>query len=235
MIPGDALQRQESTSTLSPGTPSRVIAYIDGFNLYFGLRAKGWERFRWLDVVALVEFFIRPPQVLSDVRYFTAGTTHPPARYRKHTTYLNALRRARGIEAIEGKVEPRQMECPNCDHRWKRHQEKQSDVNIAMMMMRDAYDGAMDEAFVVSGDSDLVPVVKHLVDDRSIPVTLIKPPRRHSDELEEVASRSLHIIASRLGQAQLPNPIRYITASGKEREIFRPREWDPVPPDVGES
>lgn len=194
MIPRDSPQKQESTSAPTPDAPSRVVAYVDGFNLYFGMRAKGWERFRWLDVVALVEFFIRPPQVLSDVRYFTARATHPPERYRKHTTYLNALRRARGIEAIEGKVEARQMECPNCDHQWKRHQEKQSDVNIAMMM-RDAYHGAMDEAFVVSGDSDLVPVVKHLVDDRSIPVTPIKPPRRHSDDLEKVASRSLHIIA----------------------------------------
>ena len=29
----------------------RVISYIDGFNLYFGLRSKGWRRFYWLSWV----------------------------------------------------------------------------------------------------------------------------------------------------------------------------------------
>lgn len=28
----------------------RVIAYIDGFNLYFGLKAAKWKRFYWLNL-----------------------------------------------------------------------------------------------------------------------------------------------------------------------------------------
>ena len=28
----------------------RVIVYVDGFNLYYGLRSKGWKRFYWLDI-----------------------------------------------------------------------------------------------------------------------------------------------------------------------------------------
>ena len=27
---------------------NRVIAYIDGYNLYHGLREQGWKRFYWL-------------------------------------------------------------------------------------------------------------------------------------------------------------------------------------------
>jgi hypothetical protein len=30
--------------------PSRVIAYIDGFNLYYGIRSKHRQRFKWLDI-----------------------------------------------------------------------------------------------------------------------------------------------------------------------------------------
>ena len=33
----------------------RIIAYIDGFNLYFGLRAKGWKRYYWLNLRAMCE------------------------------------------------------------------------------------------------------------------------------------------------------------------------------------
>ena len=32
----------------------RVAAYVDGFNLYYGLKSKGWRRFYWLDIRALL-------------------------------------------------------------------------------------------------------------------------------------------------------------------------------------
>ena len=28
----------------------RVAVYIDGFNLYYGLKSKGWSRYYWLDL-----------------------------------------------------------------------------------------------------------------------------------------------------------------------------------------
>ena len=31
----------------------RVMVYVDGLNLYYGLRSKGWRRFYWLDMQAL--------------------------------------------------------------------------------------------------------------------------------------------------------------------------------------
>ena len=33
---------------------SRVIVYIDGFNLYFALRSKGWRKYYWLDLALSV-------------------------------------------------------------------------------------------------------------------------------------------------------------------------------------
>ena len=42
----------------------RVIAYVDGFNLYFGLREKGWQRYYWLDIQAMVGRLLKPTQQL---------------------------------------------------------------------------------------------------------------------------------------------------------------------------
>ena len=39
---------------------SRVIAYVDGFNLYFGLKAKGWKKHYWLDLNGLATSLIVP-------------------------------------------------------------------------------------------------------------------------------------------------------------------------------
>ena len=33
----------------------RVIAYVDGYNLYYGLRERRWKRFYWLDIQAMVK------------------------------------------------------------------------------------------------------------------------------------------------------------------------------------
>lgn len=39
----------------------RVIAYVDGYNLYYGLRAKGWKRYYWLNAaVDLLERYHAP-------------------------------------------------------------------------------------------------------------------------------------------------------------------------------
>ncbi len=42
----------------------RLIAYVDGFNLYFGMRETGWQRFYWLDIELLVRNLLKPYQKL---------------------------------------------------------------------------------------------------------------------------------------------------------------------------
>ena len=37
----------------------RVAVYVDGFNLYYGLRSKGWRRYYWLDLHRLSEQSLR--------------------------------------------------------------------------------------------------------------------------------------------------------------------------------
>lgn len=51
------------------------MVYVDGFNLYYGLKSKGWRRFYWLDVRELSEKLLRAGQQLVGVRYFTARIT----------------------------------------------------------------------------------------------------------------------------------------------------------------
>lgn len=50
----------------------RIIFYIDGFNLYYGLKSKNWKSFYWLDIVGFCEKFVKKHQTLVEVNYFTA-------------------------------------------------------------------------------------------------------------------------------------------------------------------
>ena len=37
----------------------RVIAYVDGFDLYFGLKSKGWRRYYWLNIQTLAQNLLK--------------------------------------------------------------------------------------------------------------------------------------------------------------------------------
>ena len=50
----------------------RLIAYIDGFNLYFGLRESGLRRCYWLNLQALAQGLLRTGQALVATKYFTS-------------------------------------------------------------------------------------------------------------------------------------------------------------------
>ena len=81
----------------------RVISYIDGFNLYYGLKEKGWRRYYWLDLYAFSLNLTLPGQNLTQVKYFTtrikAGDKKTPQNIRtrleekrkRQAIYLEAL------------------------------------------------------------------------------------------------------------------------------------------------
>lgn len=61
----------------------KVIAYIDGFNFYYGLKQHPWKKYYWLDIVKLMESFLRPNQELIAVKYFSARPTDVGKRKRQ--------------------------------------------------------------------------------------------------------------------------------------------------------
>ena len=61
----------------------RVIVYVDGFNLYYGLKDSGLRRYYWLDIQKLAENLLKPNQRLVTVRYFTTRISKTPANPEK--------------------------------------------------------------------------------------------------------------------------------------------------------
>lgn len=203
----------------------RVAAYVDGFNFYHGLMARGWSRYRWLDYVALVERFLIEGRQLVSTRYFTSRMTHQPESLRRQDTYIRALLARGGIDVVSGEFETRQVKCGVCGVWYKRPQEKKTDVNIATHLVADALENRFDRAYLLCADADLEPAVKFVVDRCGKSLTLIDPPRRHSSDLAALADAHLHVNVSLLRQCQLPNPVVFQNRRGKVRRIHRPEKW----------
>ena len=189
---------------------TRVIAYIDGFNLYFGLKQARFKRYYWLDVAALARALLKPGQQLLTTNYFSArirDNGNNAADQKRQGDYLDALA-VQGVRCHLGHYLEKQRECHVCHTKWVDYEEKMTDVNIAIQLTTDAFDDAFDMALVISGDSDLTTPIR-CVRERfpAKRVIVAFPPQRHSKELKLHASGHLAINENRLRASQLPEQV----------------------------
>ena len=135
----------------------RVIVYIDGFNLYYGLRERQWRRYYWLDIHRLAENLLRSHQKLIAVRYFTTRIApRPKAKRRRQDTFIEALETLPDLTIHFGRFLSKEITCKKCGKTRQTYEEKMTDVNIAIELLCDAQDDLFDTAIIVSGDGDLV-------------------------------------------------------------------------------
>ena len=202
----------------------RVAAYVDGFNLYFGLKAAGFKRFYWLDVVALARTLLKPEQRLVATHYFTArirDNGRNVADQKRQGTYLEALA-LQGAQCQFGHYLEKSRECRRCHSTWMDYEEKMTDVNIAIQLLGDAFDDVFDVALVISGDSDLTTPVRRV--RQRFPgkrVIVAFPPQRQSSELKRCATGYLSIGEDKLRASQLPNNL----AKQDGFILARPATW----------
>lgn len=108
---------------------NRVIVYIDGFNLYFGMVDAQITNSKWLDIKALIESYLTNNQELIEIKYFTSRITNQPSKQRRQNAYLEALETT-GVNIVYGLYKAKDIECKNCGHNWSISNEKMTDVNI---------------------------------------------------------------------------------------------------------
>jgi uncharacterized LabA/DUF88 family protein len=210
----------------------RVAAFVDGFNLYHALRDLHRDHLKWLNLRMLCENFApRPALSLIDVFYFSACATWRPDSYRRHREYVRALQ-CIGVKVVMGRFKGKDRRCWRCQAGWKDHEEKETDVNIALQLLLGGLRGRFDRALLLSGDSDLAPAVRLLrAEVPEVDVRILTPPGRlHSMELVDAAgglSRSRRIDRIQVERSLLPREVR----DGTGRLVaLRPPEYEPLAP-----
>lgn len=187
----------------------RVAAYIDGFNLYFGLHERG-RRYLWLDLEALTQSLLRPHQQLVAVRYFTARVRNDPPAEQRQQTYLDALAVRSGVLDIrQGRFQQKSKSCRACSACWQEYEEKESDVSLAVSLLEDGIGNIYDTALIVSADSDMSPAIHAIRRLRpGVRVIAAFPPRRRSSALGGLCDVTMQIGMAKIRQSQLPDRVQ---------------------------
>ena len=195
---------------MSSQAPSevRVIGYIDGFNLYFGLRERGWRKFMWLNLRALMEHLLKANQRLVCTKYFTSRIKGSKGKEQRQSTYIEALETLDNFQIFYGHYQLNARDCRKCNFRDYVPFEKKTDVNIAVEMLSDAFENKFDTALLVSADSDLVPAVraiKSLFPKKRVVVAF--PPKRFSAEMAAAAHAYFTILPAVLKKSLFPKQV----------------------------
>lgn len=143
----------------------RCILYVDGFNFYYAIKkdTKATPIYLgWCNFDALARGFMLPPgSSLVGVKYFTAPVKEygdKGGEAARQQIWLDAVRAIPGLEVVEGFYR-RGDDDPNPHAKSKKRDEKQTDVNIAVTMLVDAYRDVYDRALLLTEDQDQIPAV----------------------------------------------------------------------------
>lgn len=186
----------------------RVIAYVDGFNLYWGLRDKGWRCYYWLNIYLLCQNLLKPPQQLVLAKYFTSRINSPPDKKKRQSTFLDALHTVKRIKLYYGKYQETPVPCEACGYTNNIPEEKMTDVQICSEMVSDAHLNKYDTALLMTGDRDLVPAVERVrADFPNKRVIAAFPPMRTNDDLRGTANAYIHVTDVALKKSLLPQEI----------------------------
>lgn len=203
----------------------RAAVYIDGFNLFHGMKDAGLKHCYWLNVEALADNLLRPLSVVEAVYYFSA---HVPVAYdidreARQRKYLDALHTLPRTRMIFGQFKEVEQYCPGCQTTFWAHREKKTDVNIACAMVRHAALGEYEVAMLITGDSDLVPALAtmSILAPAVTRIVAFPPARGGVSQLSALAKKSMSIAEHHLLAAQFPDPVT--TRDGFE--LRKPDTW----------
>ena len=181
----------------------KVLVLIDGFNYYHKLsKHQKYNNVcvKWLDYMSLLKASIKSHLKTDnfdiEVIFFTAIAGHrSPESQSRHKTYLKALKKS-GIKVVLGEFKEKYIyPCKDCKQKLPsekilKHEEKHTDVNVAITLLEKAMINDFDRAYLLSEDNDYVPVVRRVKELYPEKEVIICPPPQKNYHVHNLLTAS---------------------------------------------
>ena len=160
----------------------KVTIFIDGYNLYHAIDNLKKPHLKWINLLGLSQEFAKPINgfEIINAKFFTAPPLHKSKEVQeRYFTYIAALKHY-GVEIIEGKFKRKLVKYrDDKGNSFTRttHEEKESDVNIALAILEDAFERISDKILVITNDSDISPAIRIALKKNDVlRINVITPP-----------------------------------------------------------
>lgn len=203
----------------------RVFAYIDGYNLYHAVHDTKQPHLKWLSLTKLANILVSnvPDASVYAVYYFSAYATWKPDAYKRHREYVAALK-SEDVKVILGNFKTKPRFCKRCNASWFGHEEKETDVNIALRLLHDAAENNFDHALVISADTDLAPAIRFVREqfpDKHV-TSVLPPGRQKVGALIKAANDHIRISVDMLARCLLSE-----VCYSDGQKVQRPTNYSP--------
>ena len=201
---------------------NRIVVLVDGYNLYHSIDDNPfYHKYKWLDIMTLAKRIVPNSYSMQDLYYFTSLMKWKPDKMKRHIVFIRALETT-GVKVIYGEFKLRDRLCTNCNKEYQGHEEKQTDVNLAISLFSLAIEDRYDTALVVTGDSDIIPSIKavrKMFPAKRIGVAI--PIGREAEEIKNVASFYLRLKEKHFKTSLFPDEIDL----GNGEKLIKPATW----------
>jgi uncharacterized LabA/DUF88 family protein len=210
---------------------NRTTFLVDGFNLYHSVVEASADlsgaSTKWLNIRALCESYLPSfgrGNVPEAFYYFSALARHrlrqDPGVLTRHRALIDCLK-STGVIVELSRFKAKQIWCTGCQTRAVRHEEKETDVALAVKLIDLFLTDSCDTAVLVTGDTDIAPAVRYVIQRHPKKrVCFLFPYRRKNKELAKLGS-SCKISKEQYRKHQFPEVV--VLADGTQR--VRPPTW----------
>jgi len=215
----------------------RGAIYVDGFNLYHAVDDLGQPHLKWLNLRRLGELVAKGHATSIERAVFcTAYFKNDHGKSVRHRAYVDALANV-GVDSRMGHTVRERVDCEGCGRRWEEPREKETDINLALAVLDDAYQGVFDVAFIVTADTDQAATFRTMRErfpEKRI-ITVVPPGRFPSKHLNDLAHAKINLTPNHLdlcilpalvqaeGRRAVPRPVEYAPPAGFVHPDDRPR------------
>ncbi|VVC82196.1 NYN domain-containing protein [Sideroxydans sp. CL21] len=217
---------------------NRVFVFVDGFNLYHAINDLNWNpatkrltnhkhHLKWLNITSLSQALIHPQNdVLVGTYYFSAYAGWVPVDVQdRHRDYVAVLK-STGVVPVMGTFKKKPRKCPSCKHEWDTHEEKESDVNIALYLLQGAHENIFDKAIIFTADTDLAPairLVREKFPHKEVHVAIPERRLNRSKALENAATGRIRVTEQHFERNLFPAQVALQSGT----VINRPTKYTP--------
>ena len=215
------MSKEFTVAEVRPGR--RIAFFIDSFNMYHALRGKKYHQYKWLDYSRLCQCYVKKKDTITGIQFFTAYIPYSTEKLIRQRKLVRALE-SKGVQIVKGVYKKKNRYCRLCHQVYETWEEKQTDVNIAIELFRNAVLDKYDTAMVMTGDSDLIPAihaVKEAFPEKTIGVII--PIARGSKYLKQEADFYMKMTEKHLSTSQFPDKVTLDDG----RVIQKPDKWRP--------